>query len=248
MMQYDSFSKPRFWEIDFMRGLAIVAMIIFHFVFDLTYFGLVPPKIIDSSGWLIFQKIIAGSFICISGLSFDLSHYKGVTWVQIKNRTIILGASAALVSIVTYQFFGKFWVKFGILHCILACSLLSIFVPRLSIMRFLSVLVSVIFLYLYVFPLIHIPAKVDFIVRSTYPHLSVDYQPIFPMILIFYFGMLLSRLYFRKGSSFQINNGFCALIITRNILINAGKNSLLIYLFHQPVLFGGLICFVYLLR
>nr|HIK01074.1 DUF1624 domain-containing protein [Candidatus Undinarchaeales archaeon ERR594346 U_76725] len=32
--------KPsRLWEIDALRGIAISAMIIFHFLFDLNYFG-----------------------------------------------------------------------------------------------------------------------------------------------------------------------------------------------------------------
>ena len=161
---------------------------------------------------------------------------------------MILGICATLVSIVTYQFFGNFWVKFGILHCILACCLLSIFVPRLSTLRFVFIFAFLIFLNIYLSPPNNVPENFDFIIRTNYPHFSVDYQPIFPMITVFYLGMLLSRLHFRKKPSLKINIPLITSKTMVNALIFMGRNSLIIYLVHQPVLFGCLKGYVYILR
>ncbi len=34
--------KERFWEVDFLRGLAVILMIAYHFIFDLSFFGIFP--------------------------------------------------------------------------------------------------------------------------------------------------------------------------------------------------------------
>ncbi|MDT8357971.1 MAG: heparan-alpha-glucosaminide N-acetyltransferase domain-containing protein, partial [Methanomicrobiaceae archaeon] len=34
----------RYWEIDALRGVAIVAMVLFHIVFDLSFFGILPAE------------------------------------------------------------------------------------------------------------------------------------------------------------------------------------------------------------
>ena len=242
---YEPFPKPRLWELDVLRGLAVVGMMVFHFTFDLTYFGFVGADTIYNAGWLGFQQIIAGSFVFIAGLSFDLSHSEGLEWLHIKKRIIILGFSAALVSIVTFIMFGDFWVKFGILHCILSCSLLSIFLIRLSNLGLILIIFLLSCLYFYLTPPIYAPQIFDFIIRTVNPHLSVDYHPIFPMIIVFFSGILLSRLHFRKRLCFRISRQQKTLNNLLKSLIIMGKNSLLIYLIHQPIFFGAFLIFIY---
>ena len=242
---YKPFPKPRLWEIDVLRGFAIVGMMVFHFTFDLTYFGFVGADTIYNSGWLIFQQIIAGGFIFIAGLSFDLSHSEGIKWLHIKKRIIILGFSAALVSIITLIMFGNFWVKFGILHCILSCSLLSIFLVRFSNLGVILIIFLFSCLYFYLAPPIYAPQIIDFIIRTFNPHLSVDYHPIFPLIIVFFSGILLSRLHFRKRLCLRLSYQHNALNIFWKPFIIMGKNSLLIYLIHQPIFFGAFLIFIY---
>ncbi len=63
----------RFWEIDNLRGLAIIMMVTYHFIFDLTFFGIFPFNIYSGFLWF-FARITAVTFIFVMGLSLTLSY------------------------------------------------------------------------------------------------------------------------------------------------------------------------------
>src|SRR3989338_7023411 len=67
--------KQRFWEIDFARGIAVIAMVFFNWLFALYYFGLLPSFDPQNPFWRDFAIITAGTFIFIAGVSLALSHY-----------------------------------------------------------------------------------------------------------------------------------------------------------------------------
>ena len=65
----------RFWQIDALRGLALLNMLVYHAMYDWVYiFG-------HASGWYdiwsthchVWQQYICWSFILLSGYSFTLS-------------------------------------------------------------------------------------------------------------------------------------------------------------------------------
>ncbi|WP_312026699.1 heparan-alpha-glucosaminide N-acetyltransferase domain-containing protein [Acetivibrio thermocellus] len=59
---------------------------------------------------------------------------------------------------------------------------------------------------------------------------SADYYPVFPWAWAFLFGIVLSRLFYReKKSIFKFT-------IKENPIGFLGRNSLLIYLIHQPII------------
>ena len=64
--------EKRFWEIDFLRGLAIIMMILFHLLYDLTYFGEYNLNV-HSGFWLYFGRMTATIFILLVGISLTLS-------------------------------------------------------------------------------------------------------------------------------------------------------------------------------
>ena len=65
--------KPaRRWEVDALRGVAVVAMMFFHLMWDLDYFS-VLDRHLASRSWLWFARGIGTAFISIVGVSLVLS-------------------------------------------------------------------------------------------------------------------------------------------------------------------------------
>ena len=57
------------WPIlDVARGLAIVAMIVYHFCFDLAWNGWLSADFNRDWRWLAFRSSIVGSFLFIAGM------------------------------------------------------------------------------------------------------------------------------------------------------------------------------------
>ena len=243
-LKHNTPSDDRYWDLDVLRGIAVIAMVVFHLTFDLSYFGLISPDTIYKLGWVAFQQMIAGTFIFVAGVGFDLCHGQEIKWQNIKKRVLILGPLSALISIVTFIIFSQFWIKFGILHCILAASLISILIVGLSTSRLIFVTAFLAALYLYLNPPVIIPSSFDFIIKTTHPHYSVDYRPIFPWLIIFLIGMIASRIKWRIGKSTLINRSTSSKPL--KVLVFLGQNSLIIYLIHQPFLFCIFYIYVFL--
>ncbi|MBA4115800.1 MAG: DUF1624 domain-containing protein [Rubrobacter sp.] len=62
------------WEIDVVRGMAVVAMVLYHFSYDLAYFGLFDVRFFTSGLGLDIARVIGGTFILLAGLSLTLSY------------------------------------------------------------------------------------------------------------------------------------------------------------------------------
>ena len=65
--------NKRFWEVDFLRGIAIIMMIIFHILFDINYFSIYEINM--SLGHIrIFNYLIVTIFLLLVGISLTLSY------------------------------------------------------------------------------------------------------------------------------------------------------------------------------
>ena len=118
-------SHRRLWEIDALRGVAVLAMFAFHFTWDWLYV---------TDGWLgpnsvFFSGSIAITFITLLGLSISLDRARtrsagGSLLRRTAYRFALLGGSAALVSLFTWLVMPEAFVYFGILHLLALCTLL----------------------------------------------------------------------------------------------------------------------------
>ena len=65
----------RFWEIDFLRGIAVVMMIVFHSLYDLNFFHVYKMGLYSGFS-LLFVYSIGCIFILLVGISLTLSYSK----------------------------------------------------------------------------------------------------------------------------------------------------------------------------
>ena len=230
----------RFWEVDFLRGVAIVLMVLYHLVFDLNYFAVCGIDV--SSGiWLAVARVAASLFLLLVGLSFTLSHSRAqILGQEDRFRLRLLKRSAWILSLalgvtlVTYLFIGKGFIVFGVLHFIGLSLLLAYPFLRLQSANIIFGLLFIIFgIYLQStsasFPwLLWLGlAPPDFY--------SIDYFPVFP-----WFGVILIGL----GLGSQLYPGYRRKMdlpdLSRSPFVRAlaflGRNSLAIYLAHQPII------------
>ncbi|MCB0121467.1 MAG: DUF1624 domain-containing protein, partial [Caldilineaceae bacterium] len=70
--------SQRFWEIDMLRGVAIVMMVIFHLLWDFWAFQIVPNLVLYAGFWKYFQRTTAISFLLLVGVSLTVSYRRSV--------------------------------------------------------------------------------------------------------------------------------------------------------------------------
>jgi uncharacterized membrane protein len=122
--------SSRLVVVDALRGSAIVLMVIYHFCFDLSYFGLASFDFYEDRFWLNLRTLILSLFLGLVGVSLVLASRQRLDVGRYLRRLILLVASAALVSLSTWWMFGERFVFFGVLHFIAAASVLALLFLR----------------------------------------------------------------------------------------------------------------------
>lgn len=233
--------KNRIWELDALRGICILGMIVVHFVFDLNEFaglGLTMP------GWFNFcQRYGHILFILISGICATLasrSFRRGV--IVFCAGLLVTGVTLFMVCVLKFN--RSLSIYFGILHLLGLCMILFPLFKKLPVWA-LAVLGAG-FVALGVWLAALEPVAVSFpsaqglllgaIGIRPAGFYSGDYFPIFPNLGWFLLGAVLGRTAYRRRESLlpKVNADFFLLRFFRF----CGRHSLWIYLLHQPVLAG----------
>jgi uncharacterized membrane protein len=226
--------RGRLVALDLARALALVAMAVFHFAFDLELFGLVPPGTTMLPGWRWLAYLTAGTFLFLAGVSLWLAHGQGIRWHGFWRRLGVVGAAAVAITAATFVAMPDAFVFFGILHCIAAASLLGLLFLRLPPILLIALGAAVIWL----------PQAVRFEVLNA-PWLwwtglqttgarSIDYVPIFPWFGPVLVGIATARLMTRAGAWDRLAQWQAGPVA--RALAWPGRHSLAVYLIHQPVL------------
>ena len=233
--------KNRIWELDALRGICILGMMVVHFVFDLNEFaglGLTMP------GWFDFcQRYGHILFILISGICATLasrSFRRGV--IVFCAGLLVTGVTLFMVCVLKFN--RSLSIYFGILHLLGLCMILFPLFKKLPVWA-LAVL-GANFVALGVWLAALEPVAVSFpsaqglllgaIGIRPAGFYSGDYFPIFPNLGWFLLGAVLGRTAYRRRDSLlpKVNADFFLLRFFRF----CGRHSLWIYLLHQPVLAG----------
>ena len=235
--------KQRFWEIDSLRGLAIVMMVTFHFIFDLNFFGIYSFNI--SSGFLWwFARITASMFIFLVGVSLSLSYTRTTLlnnygterdlFLKYLKRGLKIFSYGLLVTAATWIFIGNGFIIFGILHFIgIAIILEYVVIKRKYLNLFLGLAFIAAGIYLMSFRFdFYGLLWLGFTPNNFY---TVDYFPLLPWLGIVSLGIFLGNtLYETYVRQFKLPDLSSNLMV--RIFSFLGKHSLLIYLIHQPII------------
>jgi uncharacterized membrane protein len=223
--------------IDAARGLAVVAMVIYHFSWDLRFFGYIAADVETDLGWRSFARTIAGAFLFLVGVSLVLSTRRGIDTRAFLKRLGIIVAAAAAITIVTWFVFPDTFIFFGILHHIALASVLG-----LAFLRLPACLVAATALACFAAPSLlagpafDSPWLVWLGLESEFPRTN-DFVPLLPWFGVVLAGMAaarLSPLYEASRRPLQRLGDH-----TPSQLLWLGRHSLIIYLLHQPILFGA---------
>lgn len=218
--------RKRFAELDFLRGLALVSMILWHLAWDLQmYYGY--PFQYDQGLMYWSAKLVLPIFMLVAGISssFTRSHQK---------RALRVLFFAMVITIVTYFYDREYVILFGILHFMGINMLLYPYYKGWSP----GVLVG---LGIVVMAMGNIFAGIDMPTNFLLPlglksfgYTSLDYYPLIPYSSYFIWGALLGPvLYKGRKPRFTFD-------IPPNPINFIGRNSLMVYVLHQPIILAGL--------
>lgn len=226
-------SKQRIWELDALRGLCVLGMILIHLLYDLTDLMGVGWTYPAALLWL--QDWGGVFFILISGICATLGSR------SVRRGLIVFGCgllcSAATIGAAALGLAGRsIIIMFGILHCLGLSMLLWQPVRRLPAWV-LAILAAVIILLGLQFEGIRMSTDLFFplgLRSSTFR--SADYFPLLPFFGFFLLGAVLGKTLYRRQTTLlpHVNTRNAAM----RFLSGCGRNSLVIYLLHQPVLMG----------
>ena len=232
----------RFWEIDFLRGSAIIMMIIYHIIFDLNYFNIVSINLYFLP-LRLFLYLIGTTFLLLVGVSLSLSYSKvkdKLTKKQIQlkylKRGFFLFGLGMIITLVTWIYPGKGFIIFGVLHCIGISIILSYFLLRFKHLNLLLGLVLI------TSGIILNNLKFDFYYLipfgfKPYGFYTLDYFSILPWFGVVLIGIYIGKLFYQDFNRRVKLKNLDGIRIVK-LFCFLGRNSLIIYLIHQLIIIG----------
>ena len=227
-------SRRRIAAIDIARGVALIAMAIYHFAWDLEFFGYSTPGTAATGGWKIFARSIATSFLFLVGVSLFLAHAKGIRWTPFLKRLGKVIVAAALITVVTWYATPQTFIFFGILHQIALASLLGLAFLRLPAAMILVTGAAIIALPFFYRADLFAHSALWWVGLSPVNPRSNDYVPLFPWFGVVLLGIAAAKIATANGWLEKLRAlGQPNWLALPDLL---GRYSLSFYLLHQPVL------------
>lgn len=233
-------TKKRVWELDALRGICILGMLVVHFMYDLNVYG---GKTVDLPKWfLLIRQYGHVLFVLISGVCATLTSHSTL------KRGLVVFACGLLVSYVTMFMdfilgFTDLRIWFGILHMLGVCMMLYPLFRKLPFWALAPLGIALIVLGYWMETL---TVSVDYLfplgLRSASFYVGSDFFPIFPGFGWFLIGAAVGKTAYRRKESLLPRVKEDRLIL--RVLRFVGRHSLWFYLLHQPVMFAIVFLFI----
>jgi uncharacterized membrane protein len=233
----------RFWEIDLLRGIAILMMITYHLLFDLNYFGAYATDL-NSLPALLFLYPIGTLFLLLVGISLTLSYGRvknTVTLNQLRIKYLKRGGEnfglGLLITLATWIYPHNGFIVFGVLHCIGVSILLAY-----PFIRFRTPALIIGGACIAIGVLLLATVTVGFpwllwlgVVPKQFS--TLDYFPLLPWFGVVLIGIFLGNSLYQNNSRTFALKDYSRSTVSR-FLCFLGRYSLIIYLLHQLIIVG----------
>lgn len=222
--------------IDVLRGIAVVQLIAYHFIYDLNYYGWIDVMMTRDQPWVGWRTAIVTQFLLLVGVGLALRASFKPAWSEFFKRWAQIAGAAILVSAGTWLVFGPRYAWFGILHFIAVALLIARPLVVLGVWNLVLGITAIAAGVLIRDPAFNaMPANIIGFVTAA-PR-TVDYVPLFPWLGVVLIGIGLGRIWQRRGYAIPrlmhpLNSD------PPRLLVVLGLWSLTVYLTHQPVMLG----------
>ncbi len=232
----------RYPVVDCIRGLAILAMMIYHFGFDLNMLGYLSQNINHSMTWQIARGLILGTFLFIAGFSMALAAPQ--TLKQRLVRLVPIAGCALLVSVVSYFMFPDSWIFFGVLHFVVVASFICGLMMQHKILMLTTAIALLGIGFFYQSPVFDQPL-LQWLGMMTHKPITEDYVPMLPWISVMMIGIIIGEWALTRT---QLAPLACRPTAALKPVQWLGRHSLAVYMIHQPILLVVLTIFGVLYR
>ncbi len=236
----------RYNLLDILRSLALVNMIIYHAMWDVVYIFGTKIEWYTSQAGFVWQQCICYTFILLSGFCWHMSKHK-------LRHGFVVFACSVLISVVTALFMPKNMVLFGVLSLLGSAAIIMIALDKVlkKLNPYLGFIICVLLFALTrnagageiglgEWTMLHLPDGIYSNLLTAYLGFapewfaSVDYFPLIPWLFLYMVGYFMYMIFCKND---WLRFLTCKSVRPAEWL---GRHSLVIYMLHQPVIYGVL--------
>ena len=236
----------RIFLLDIARGVCVLAMVAYHFCWDLGYFEFVDLRAITQGLGLFIAQLIGLSFITIAGISSRILTLSENFKKRFLKRFFKLILISAVISVATFMLDKNSFIFFGILHFLSVCSIISLVLTKIKhsfhflLIFFVAAIISTSGI------TFNLPFVLSWLGLSKDIPVTNDFYPLFPWITFYFFGFWLGEVIQRKLN--KKNDNFSMKINRVGVFWKffeyLGQKALVVYILHQPILFSLFFVFI----
>ncbi len=252
-------SKDRAWELDFLRGIALIMMLFMHTSWDFRYeFGVDIFSYLEADWfWSFVHPVIVVLFVGVSGICSTFSRSNVKRGLKILAATLVLNIGTLIIYKVTGIPCLIIFNVLSVLTCGIFLYALIAFIEKKTNANpnVANVIMGLIGLYIVIVgcnihymdnasdSLFFLPVGFD--IAGTPP--MADYMPLFPWLGVFLLGCVIGRTCYKDKKTLFAGKGKVMSAVARPVEF-IGRHSLIIYLAHQPVIYALLFVIFLLVR